>query len=101
MAATALAAVSGRRNGMAATPLLPPRSPVPLDVHLVNRRPLTARSGESTAAGHGAWPPVTLFRPAVSPQADPSRPSRDQRPGLEVTPSRGYFAKESLDFSKS
>ena len=39
MAATALAPVSGRRNGMAATPLLPPRSPVPSVVNLVNRRP--------------------------------------------------------------
>ena len=50
-------------------PLLPPSSRVPSVVSLVSRRPLTVRSGESTAVGHGAWLPVLLFRPA-----DPPRP---------------------------
>ena len=42
---------------------------MPSVVSLVSHRPLTACSGESTAAGHGAWPPVLLFR-----LADPPRP---------------------------
>ena len=79
-------------------PLLPPSSRVPSVVSLVSRRPLTARSGESTATGHGAWPPVLLFRPADPPQADPSRPSRDQRPGIEDTPSRVILHKSPWTF---
>ena len=81
MAATALAAVPGRHNGLAETPFL---------LHVAN---------------NGASPPATLWPAGIFslslPRSNLNRTFLIQRPGLEVTPSRGYFAKESLDFSKS
>ena len=68
-------------------PLYPPISRVSSVAILVDRRLLTARASELHAAGHGlprrshcsGWP--------KPPQANPNRPSRDQRPEIEDTPS--------------
>ena len=42
--------------------------------------------------------PVLLFRPAKTPQADPSRPLRDLRPEIEDTPSGVNFLKSPWIF---
>ena len=68
-------------------PLLPPSSRVPSDFRLADPSPPNRARRRDPCRRPWLASPVLLFRPAKTPQADPSRPLRDLRPEIEDTPS--------------
>ena len=82
--------------------LSPLYSPVFSDAQTEARRPSYPRAGDLLAAGNGASPPGTLFRPPVPSLSFPSligaiRP-RSKDLGWPIPFRRGKFVKEPLPF---